>query len=312
MIQAGNTGSAGTTCAQRIYPEGPGAQDPGGVSLIVEGGGMRGFFSAGILKRLAQEGIRFPYVIGVSSGAINALRFVAGRYDVDFDSLPTDPLALVRPRGFVDPRGGLLKTDALYGILCDGCLEGLRGSAARFLVPATRATTAELEWWDNADLAASPAALRERIVASGSIPVVMPAAHVDGELYADGGIRDSIPIDRAESDGLTRHVMILSHESGYVKGTQHLELYLRHWLRPYPKLKRAMLERHLYYNLSMRRADAAEREGTAFCFRMERQRLGRFEYSPAKFREAFEDGLRAADERMPELLRWLGDDGHGR
>lgn len=282
-----------------------------GVSLLVEGGGMRGFYSAGVLKCLYDEGLTFPLVIGVSSGALNAAAFVAGRLDLDFAGLSEkfgrSPLSLITPAGLVHPRAGLIKTDALIDLFCGDCWEGVQASPSRLLIPATDAQTGELAWWGNDDFAAGPQALRACLAASASIPFVMPQAQVGGRVYADGGIRDSIPLDRAEQAGYTRHVLLLTRPRGYVKRRQHLELCLRAWLRPYPALKRAMLARHLNYNASARRAERLESEGRAFVFRMgaDAQVLGRFEYSPAKFEACYQAGYKAAQARMVELRAWL-------
>ncbi len=274
-------------------------------SLVVEGGGMRGFFAGGLLKCLLDEGVRFKYVIGVSSGALVAAAYVAERLDLDFSQMDASPLSFFNPKGFVRPLAGLVRTDALIDFLTGGCWPGVMASGARLLIPATDAQTGEPAWWDTPDYAAGPDALRARIAASASIPFVMPQARVDGRVYADGGIRDSIPLDRAERDGFGRHVVVLSRPRGYVKGPQHLELYLRHVLKPYPALKQAMLRRHVHYNASARRVERAEDEGRAFVFRMDRQNLGRFEWSPAKFEESFAAGYRYARERLGELQAFL-------
>ncbi len=282
-----------------------------GVSLLVEGGGMRGFYSAGVLECLRDEGLTFPLVIGVSSGALNAAAFVAGKLDLDFAGLTEkfgrSPFSLITPSGLVHPRSGLIKTDALIDLFCGDCWKGVQASPSRLLIPATDALTGELAWWGNDDFAAGPQALRACLAASASIPFVMPQARVGGRVYADGGIRDSIPLDRAEQAGYTRHVLLLTRPRGYVKGRQHLELCLRAWLHPYPALKRAMLARHINYNASARRAERLEGEGRAFMFRMgaDAQVLGRFEYSPAKFEACYQAGYRAAQARMGELRAWL-------
>jgi predicted patatin/cPLA2 family phospholipase len=266
---------------------------------------MRGFYSAGILRGLLDNGVAFPFVAGVSSGALAATAFVAGRLDFDFGRLAEAVGGFANPRGLVRPREGLLRTDALVDFFLDGCHGAVMASASSLNVPATCASTGELVWWNRRDFAAGPRALRERVVASASIPVVMPEARVDGAVFVDGGIRDSIPIDRAEAAGYTRHVLLLTRPRGYVKGRQHLELYLRRWLRPYPALKRAMLLRHVHYNESARRAERLEDEGRAFVFRLSDAPLGRFEYAPEKFAASFEAGRRACEERLGELRAWL-------
>ncbi len=284
-----------------------------GASLLVEGGGMRGFFAAGVLKCLWDEGVRLPYVVGVSSGALNAARYAAGTPEVDFEAVRAATKPFFNPAGLVRPELGVFRTGPLVDALLDGCWERLMGGGRELKVPATDAVSGELVWWGRADFADGPGSLAARVAASASIPFLMPAAEVDGRAYADGGIRDSIPIDRAEADGFHRHVLVLSRPRGYVKGRQHLELYLRKVLAPYPRLKAAMLARHIRYNESARRAERLEDEGRAFAFRMGAPRVGRFELSPEKFALAYRDGYELARDRMEDLRRWLerGEAGGG-
>ena len=278
---------------------------PRGVSLLVEGGGVRGFFAAGVLKCLVDEGVRLPYVVGVSSGALNAVRYAAGKPEVDVEAICAAAKPFLNPASLVRPELGVFRTGPLLDAILDGCWERLVTGGCELRVPATDAETGELVWWGNEDFVGGPERLKDRVAASASIPFLMPVARVDGREYADGGIRDSIPIDRAEADGFRRHVLILSRPRGYVKGRQHLELYLRKVLAPYPKLKVAMLARHIRYNESARRAERLEDEGRAFVFRMSETRVGRFELSPEKMGLAYEDGYALAKERMADLRRWL-------
>lgn len=275
-----------------------------GTSLLVEGGGMRGFYSGGVLRRLLDEGLDFGYVIGISSGALCATAYVGGVVDPDFAELAGGARSFLNPRGFLRPTEGILRTDPLIRCLVRDACPGALRSRARLLIPATAADDGELVWWDQGDCN-GPEDLRTRVVASASIPFLMPLARVGGRVFADGGIRDSIPIDHALADGLDRHVLVLSRPRGYRKGPQHLELYLRHVLRPYPALKRAMLLRHVHYNESVELAERLEDEGRAFVFRPERTNLGRFEYSPAKFEADFRAGYEAAGRRMAELRAFL-------
>lgn len=285
-----------------------GAGPRAGASLIVEGGGMRGFYSAGVLRALSEAGVSFPLVAGVSSGALCAAAFLAGCPGLGLSGLYPGALSFFSPAGLVAPGRGLVRTDRLFERAARACWEGVMASACELWVPAAEARSGRLAWWGRADFAAGPEALEERLRASASIPVVMPTARVEGRVFADGGIVDSVPVGFAEAAGYRRHVLLLTRPRGYVKGRQRLDLYLRAWLRPYPALRRAMLERHLAYNASVRRAERLEDEGRAFVFRAgpEAQALGRFEYSPAKAARCLEAGRRDALERLPELEAWLG------
>ena len=125
----------------------------GRVSLLVEGGGMRGFYSGGVLKRLLDEGIRFDYVIGISSGALCATAYVGGRLDLDFSTMAPSALSFVHPAGFIRPRQGILNTSSFIDFLVKDALEPALASPARLLIPATDALTGELTWWDQRDCA---------------------------------------------------------------------------------------------------------------------------------------------------------------
>lgn len=279
-----------------------------GASLVVEGGGMRGFYSAGVLKALSEAGVSFPLAVGVSSGAVNAAAFVAGCPEMGLAALYPCAASFFSPAGLARPERGLVRTDPLFEAAARACWEGVMASPCELGVPAVDALTGGLVWWGRADFAPGPEELALRLRASASIPVVMPRAEVGGRVLADGGIVDSIPLDRAEAAGFRRHVLLLTRPRGYVKGRQRMELYLRAWLRPYPALRKALAERHLRYNASARRAERLEAEGRAFVFRMgpEAQALGRFEYSPAKAARCYEAGLEAGRSRLAELEEWLG------
>ena len=274
------------------------------VCLVVEGGGMRGFFAAGVLDGLLEAGADLRHVYAVSSGCLGAAHYCAHAPRPDFAALGRRQAgSLLRLRGLVDPRAGLLRTDELIDALTGSALESTRLHEHRLHVCATRAVTGELVWWDISEM--DVCAARARLVASCSIPVVMPQAFVDGEVYADGGIVDSIPLAHALTAGFDRAILICSRPRGYRKPVQHLELYLRRWLAPYPALKRAMLTRHERYNAAMEDVERAEDAGVALVFRPAVTRVGRFEYSPAKFEADYEDGLAAARTRAAQVRAFL-------
>ncbi len=276
----------------------------GDVSLIVEGGGLRGFFAVGALACLREAGYAFPYVIGISSGALCSIAYLSGK-DVDPGSFAgTQAISFLNPRGFVSLSQGLLRTDGFMKALSHEDLVRAIHGKATFLTAATCARTARLTWWDAASCP-TPEDLADRVRASSSIPVLMPRATVAGEVYADGGIMDSIPLSRALSDGKRRHVLILSRPAGYRKGRQFLDLSLRRWLKPYPRLRWAMLTRHVRYNASLELVEEQERLGMAVALRPQREWHGRFVYSPEAFQRDYEAGWRVCEQALPQIRALL-------
>lgn len=271
-----------------------------GACLVVEGGGMRGLYTAGVLSCMHGHGVAFPHVIGVSSGALWATAFVAGMVDPDFQgaSRALPKRGFVNPVALVRPERGLLRTDALMdAVLTEAVLDAALRGAAELHIPATDALTGELRWRSSREMG-GPAELRAWVRASCSIPFVMPKCTVGGRVWADGGIVDSIPVGHARELGCASQVLLLTRLRGYRKPRQHLELYLRAWLAPYPRLRAAMLARHIHYNESMAAAERAEDAGEAFVVRPRLTGLGRFEYDPAKLRAAFEQGREDARPLM--------------
>lgn len=275
--------------------------------LLVEGGGMRGLYSAGVLAYMHNKGVRFPHVLGVSSGALWACTYVAGKVEPDFDRvaklLPTS--GFFNPAGLLHPTRGLFRTDVLIdAVLTDDVLSAALQSPTELHIPATDALTGRLYWRSSRSFT-TPSELRAWVQASCSIPVVMPKCTVDGKVWADGGIVDSIPLSYAQQTGSSRQVLLLTRPKGYRKPPQHLELYLRTWLAPYPNLRRAMLERHIHYNASIEKAERAEAAGQAFVVRAASTGLARFEYSPKKLRAAFDQGKSDAASFIDEMRAFI-------
>lgn len=273
--------------------------------LLIEGGGARGFFAAGILQILAQEGIHFPYSIGISSGSLNSLLYQLAIVDKPFplQNFFSQHLPHIRFKNLFRPNEGLIQIDQFFKWLPD-VYPNLQTISDQHQIAAVKASTGELEYWPLAQ-GENATELQKRIQASCSIPILMPKMSINNEVYVDGGIRDSIPIKKALSDGLDKIVLILSRKAGYQKKPQAIGPYLKHWLRDYKALELAMRNRHLHYNEALSIVSTLEREGKIFVFRPERHRLRRFEFNQRKSMQTFEDGAQMARNRLDELKKYL-------
>lgn len=271
--------------------------------LIIEGGGMRGFFSAGILKVLADEQLEFPYAIGISSGSLNLLAFA---HDMDKASplfFEGDRKGFLRLRNLRHPSRGLLDTDRFFERVPDA-YPWLENISPDWHIAAVRAETAEIVYWPLGSFRDGEE-LCDHIRASASIPVLMPRAYIGGDVYVDGGIIDSIPIRKVLDDGVQKAVLILTRKKGYRKRKQTIGLYLRRWLKPYPQLRKAMETRHERYNQALEQVERLEEQGRIFVFRPEVHRLGRMQYDQAKAEQTYLDGVAIAERRLTELKAYL-------
>lgn len=277
--------------------------------ILVEGGGLRGFFSAGILTELRRQNIYFPYSIGISSGSLNLVSFLA-KSNENFDVLNllqllkrgNNPFQL---RSLVDINAGIFNTDPYFAQLNSWQIQDTPSSMKTLhRIAAIDAQTASMHYWS----LENPSVLSELssyIKASCSIPVIMPQAIVQGEVFVDGGIKDSIPIQLALDDHVKKIVLILTREKNYVKQPQLIGMFLRRWLKPFPELKEAIKNRHKLYNAALKTVNKLEASGDVFVFRPDKQFIGRFEFNEKKAIKAYESGRAIAKERLLELEDFL-------
>lgn len=272
-------------------------------SLIIEGGGMRGFFSAGALQCLIDNEIDIKYVIGISSGSLNAVGYVKGNMDLFFRAAQERTTRFIRPFNLIDVDKGLLDTERFFIPLVNS-YEKIIKSDKELYIGATIAEDGSQVYFTKKDFI-NPEAMINCLRASAALPVLMPKVTLEGKVYVDGGIIDSIPIQKAISDGKTKNLLILTRPKGYVKKRQRMEFFLNRWLKPFPYLKQKILTRHLRYNETMKKIEAMEKEGKVLIIRPESVNLGRTEFSMKKFKKIYNDGYSLVKSRLGEIKKFL-------
>lgn len=272
-------------------------------SLLIEGGGMRGFFSAGVLQCLLDNDINIPYVIGVSSGSLNAVGYVNHNLQSLFSNAKFMGKRFIQLKNLRHPDQGILDTDRFFQPAGADFIK-LKSSPAIVKIGATRAKDAKLIYWEKSDFRSAEDMIL-KLRASAAIPVLMPKTKIDGTVYVDGGIMDSIPIKEAIADGKTKHIIVVTRPKGYRKPAQGLEFFLLNWLRPYPQLKEAMLTRHIRYNETLASLEKLEEAGEVIIIRPVINRLRRTEFNMQKFRNTYDDGYRIAREDLNRIRTFL-------
>ena len=276
--------------------------------LVLEGGAMRGLFSAGVLDVMMENGIEFDAVMGVSAGAVFGCNFKSGqigrsiRYNMRFCD---------------DPRycsfESLRKTGDLYNVqFCYDEIpnkldpfdkEAYQANPMPFYAVCTNIETGKAihKRLDNGD-----AKDMEYFRASASMPVVSRIVEVDGYKLLDGGITDSIPLASMERRGYPRNVVVLTQPLGYVKKKSKMLPLIRVSMRQYPNVIRAMEVRHIRYNKQTAYVREQELAGNAFVIRPPYDLgISRTEDDPAELRRVYELGRKEMEERLPELREFL-------
>ena len=276
--------------------------------LVLEGGAMRGLFSAGVLDVMMENGIEFDAAMGVSAGAVFGCNFKSGqigrsiRYNMRFCD---------------DPRycsfESLRKTGDLYNVqFCYDEIpnkldpfdkEAYQANPMPFYAVCTNIETGKAihKRLDNGD-----AKDMEYFRASASMPVVSRIVEVDGYKLLDGGITDSIPLASMERRGYPRNVVVLTQPLGFVKKKSKMLPLIRLTMHQYPNVIRAMEVRHIRYNKQTAYVREQELAGNAFVIRPPYDLgISRTEDDPAELRRVYELGRKEMEERLPELREFL-------
>ncbi|MBO5257837.1 MAG: patatin family protein [Clostridia bacterium] len=277
--------------------------------LVLEGGAMRGLFTAGITDAMMAHGIVFDGIIGVSAGAAFGCNIKSNqpgralRYNTAYSRDPR--YCSVR---------SLLTTGDLYG--ADFCYHELpdrldlfdadtfAASPTAFYVVCTdvdsgNAVYHRLDRADYDDL--------EWIRASSSMPLVSRIVEVDGFRMLDGGIADSIPLRQFQELGYEKNIVILTQPRGYTKSKNSLLPVMRMVYRKYPHLLDAIARRHEMYNETLEYLREEERRGnTLILCPDEKLPIERVERDPAKLREVYGIGQAYAEREMERIMEFLG------
>ena len=276
--------------------------------LIMEGGAMRGMFTAGAIDVLMEHGVTFDGAVGVSAGAA---------FGCNYKSHQPGRAVRYNLRYCKDPRycsiRSFLRTGDLYG--AEFCYHTLpymldpfdfdtyNRDPMVFYVACTDARTGKPVYrrCDKAD-DLTFAWMR----ASASMPMVSRPVEIGDRMLLDGGISDSIPFVFMETRGYNRNLVILTRPRDYVKKPSSMGPLVRRLLRDYPKTAEAMARRAEAYNRCREQLFRREKAGEIFVLCPEKALpIHRIEHDPAKIQTVYDLGRAEMDRRRSELLEFL-------
>ena len=276
--------------------------------LIMEGGAMRGLFTAGVIDVMMEQGIAFDGAIGVSAGACFGCNYKSGqigrviRYNLRYSRDK-------RYGGFrvLLKEGNFYSKDFCYGELPLKLdvfdYDAFENNPMEFYIVCTDVDTGEAEYhkYENRHDHGL-----EWIRASASMPLVSRMVEIGGRKFLDGALADSIPVRFFESIGYDRNVVILTQPLGFRKKPDKLLSLMKRYYRQYPKLVEAISTRHLKYNEALEHIARKEQAGELLVIRpLEKLPIGRTENDPEKLRLVYEIGRKTAEARIPEIRKYL-------
>ena len=266
--------------------------------LILEGGGMRGVFTCGVLDNFMDRGIRFPYTIGVSAGACNGLSYMSGqRGRAKYSNI--DLLDKYRYIGLKQLllKGNIMDFDLLFHKFPNEIIpydyETYAQRTERYEMVTTSCETGKACYFDEKS---SPERIIDIVKASSSLPFVCPITYVDGQPMLDGGIADSIPLLRARSLGYDNNVVVLTRNKGYRKpdkpGFVPPFMY-----RKYPALREAIRKRNALYNEELGLVESLEEKGELIVIRPQAPIVvDRMERDVQKLLDLYNEGYNCASQ----------------
>lgn len=260
--------------------------------LILEGGGMRGVFTSGVLDCFMDKGIRFPYTIGVSAGACNGLSYISRqRGRAKFSNI--DLLEKYNYIGIKHllKKGNIMDFDLLFHTFPNEIIpydyEMLAKCEERYEMVTTSCKTGKACYFEEKK---NPEKVIDIVKASSSLPFVCPIAYVDGEPMLDGGIADSIPILRARELGYNNNVVVLTRNKGYRKTEKEMK-FVSMFYKEYPAMQEAIRQRNRIYNEQISMVEKMEDAGKIVVIRPQKPiEVDRMERNTKKLLALYEEG----------------------
>lgn len=275
--------------------------------LVLEGGGLRGIFTAGVLDFFLEKNIEFDGCIGVSAGSCHACSYLSKQYkrafNVSVDYLDDKRYCSMHS---LITTGDLFGVDFVYGEIPDKLNpidnETFMKNKTKFQAVITNCRTGEAEYPEVKDFRTDTVYIR----ASSSLPFLSKMVKINGELYLDGGVSDSIPIKKSIENGNTKNVIIMTRDKKYRKKQSKLGKISAIRYKKYPKFVELMNTRYSRYNEVLDYIDELEAKGEIFVIRPEVElTLGRIEKNKKKLLEVYSIGYETAKKNYENLKKYL-------
>lgn len=230
------------------------------VALVIEGGAMRGAFLKGVLDCFKENGIKFPYIVGVSAGAITGFEFFSGiEFDVNklFQEFLKNMELLKNSSEPIDLKSTV---NSIFNFPeFDKSLDGDFEAGVTSLIDGSYKFFSAKDAKNTSDMV-------DKIIASSSLPDMAKFVMIDGIPYFDGGMYNSNPLERAIEKGYEKYVILLTRNRGYRREDSDVSDRVKYAYKDYPKFIESMKNEKYKYNETMDLVDSLEKEKKALVF----------------------------------------------
>lgn len=276
--------------------------------LVLEGGGHRGIFTAGILDVFLENNICFDGVIGVSAGAVHGASFLSKQKGRSLRYA----LKYCNDKRYMGI-GSLLKTGDYFNV--DFCYyllpqvldpfdnDTFENQTSEYFTVSTDVETGEAVYHQCKTLRND---YIKWIVASASMPLVARIVDIEGQKLLDGGVADSIPESAFRKMGYTKNVVVLTQPKGYEKKSNSMLPLIKRIYRKFPNFVKAVENRHLIYNQEIKDLEELEKSGDVLILRPKTDLVAsRTERNPKKMQDSYNQGRLLALEEIEKVKAFL-------
>lgn len=276
--------------------------------LVLEGGAMRGMYTAGVLDVFMEHGVHFNGIIGVSAGAVFGVNYLSGqrgrviRYNCRFntDKNYMGVGCLLKTGNYFNTEYAYYRVPRELDLFDD---ETYMSSGVPFYAVVTNVETGEPEYMRVESVLGQMETLR----ASASMPFASKPVEINGKKYLDGGVTDSIPFEKFAEMGYEKQVVVLTRDMSYRKKPMNGAL-ISLFYRKYPEFRRRLKNRHIVYNESIHKLAELEKAGRAFVIRPSAPiEISRTEREPEKLKQVYALGRADAEREFERLEKYLGE-----
>ncbi len=276
--------------------------------LVLEGGGKRGIYAAGVLDVLLEHNLLVDGLIGASAGAVNGCSYVSNQYgrNIRYN------LRFAKEKKYMSlyslvTTGSVVGTDFAYNKLPNELdlfdYESFEKSPVKFYVTCSNLETGKAEYIYCDTLRGEK---MDYLRASASLPYVSKVVEIDGKKLLDGGICDSIPLKAFQNMGYKKNIVVLTRPKGYVKKPEN-NMLAKLYYGKYPEFISAMRNRYAVYNRTLQYIEEQEKLGNILVLRpSESIKIGRMEQNVDIIKEMYHLGKHDANKMLQEISLFIG------
>lgn len=277
-------------------------------ALVLEGGAMRGMYTAAVLDVLMDEGIKVDAIYATSAGVLFGVNYLSGqrgraiRYNKRFsrDKRYMGLYSLLTTGNIVNRDFAFYEVPFTLDVFDD---EAYKRSKTRMVATLTNVRTGGVEYMEIDSVLEQMEVLR----AASAMPFVSHMVELNGELYLDGGLSDSIPLKKCQEDGYERIIVIETRPEGYRKGKTN-PIAAKLFYSEYPNLVQTINNRYKAYNAILQDIEELDAKGEIVLVRPTKDlKLGRVESNPDRLQEMYDLGIEDAKALLYRINKFLSE-----